>query len=258
MGNPFSPTSPTSHLAGLEFLATWRRNISDLVSGKGVTDGPDAVSAQSEFEAQRDPLRMSAKNLGFDGEYHPEVVLDTDEFDEHSLATLRRKVDQINLDTVVGLVTAWEEISTRNATSVDTFRKEMARATSPDVWAGVAAAAAARAVADYAVAGQRVTIAAALTANKLEELRTGLEPTKNLVPHPPEHRSGGADVHAVLTGRDWRDDDVAAANAKTEAVRVLETVYARVIHETDINVPMIPVPMVGEPSGVAAPILGSD
>lgn len=234
--------NPTSHLEGVNFVETWRRNVVDLVTGNGEAEAPDAADVQNKFNDQRSTVRKNARDLGFDGTYRPKVVNRTDEFDTPSLAQLRAKVDAINLPSVVGLVDTWKEISTRNSTSLDTFRKQLARGMAPDVWVGAAATAAAQTVAAYDVTGQKVTTAAALTSGKLDELRTGLEPTKNLVPYPPEHRSGGANLRSFLTGRGWRDDDVAQQNAKAEAVRVLQTVYAPVIHESDTDVPVIPIP----------------
>ncbi|MFD4457445.1 hypothetical protein [Nocardia sp. NPDC058480] len=162
---------------------------------------------------------------------------------------LRTKVDKIDLDAVNGLIGAWTEISTRNSTSLDDFRKQIARGMSPDVWAGSAANAAAQTVAAYDTTGKKVTTAAALTSTKLDELRTGLEPTKRLVPHAPEHRSGLDNVGALLTGRGWRNDDVANENARVEAVRILQTVYAPVIYESDNKVPVIPIPKTIENGG---------
>ncbi|WP_446225206.1 hypothetical protein ACTWPB_08925 [Nocardia sp. IBHARD005] len=241
--------NPTSHLDGVNFVETWRRNVVDLVTGNGEAEAPDAADVQTKFNDQRSTVRKNARDLGFDGAYRPKVVNRTDEFDSSSLAQLRAKVDAINVPSVVGLVDTWKEISTRNSTSLDTFRKQIARGMSPDVWAGAAATAAAQTVAAYDVTGQKVTTAAALTSGKLDELRTGLEPTKNLVPYPPEHRSGGANLRSFLTGRGWRDDDVAQQNAKAEAVRVLQTVYAPVIHESDTDVPVIPIPKAIENGG---------
>ncbi|MEU3009544.1 hypothetical protein [Nocardia asteroides] len=234
--------NPTSHLASLDFLSVWRRNVSDLVTGNGEAEAPDAADVQNKYNDQRSTIRRDADGIGFDGEYRGKAVTGDDEFDKPSLSELRTKVDAINLDTVNGLVDAWKQVSTRNSTSLDEFRKQIARGTSPDVWSGVAAAAAAETVAGYDTIGKRVTAAAALTSSKLDELRTGLEPTKNLVPYPPEHRSGGANLHSWFAGRGWRNDDVAERNAKAEAVRVLRTVYAPVIHESDTGVPVIPVP----------------
>lgn len=258
-------TNPTSHLAGVDFLSTWKRQIGDLITGNGEADAPDAAEVQNKFNDQRATVRRNAKDLGFDGEYRPKTVNGTDEFDKPDLATLRAKVDQINLEAVTNLVDAWKEIATRNTTSLDEFRKQITRGMSPDVWSGAAATAAAQTVAAYDNTGKRVTTAAALTSNKLDELRTGLEPTKNLVPYPPEHRSGGDNLHSFLAGRGWRNDDVAQWNAKVEAVRVLETVYAPVIHESDTDVPVIPIPKAidddssdpGNPVGTRQPDSGN-
>lgn len=241
--------NPTSHLASLDFLSTWKRNISDLITGNGEAEAPDAAEVQNKYNDQRNTVRRNAHDLGFDGDYRAKAVNGTDEFDKPSLATLRAKVDKIDIDAVNNLVDAWKQVATRNSTSLDEFRTQISRGTSPDVWSGAAASAAAATVAGYDATGKKVTAAAALTGSKLDELRTGLEPTKNLVPYPPEHRSGGDNLHSFLVGRGWRNDDVAQWNAKVEAVRVLETVYAPVIHESDTNVPVIPIPKTVENNG---------
>ncbi|WP_052314376.1 hypothetical protein [Nocardia thailandica] len=228
-------------------------NLTDIVmspwSGdKGLTSEKIA-EIQNQYNTQRNTVRKNASDLGFDGDYHQPVVKGTDEFDRFDVATLRTKVDQINLDTVAALISAWKEISTRNTSSLDEFRKQIARGTSPDVWSGAAAAAAAATVSGYDETGKKVSTAAALTGNKLDELRTGLEPTKRLVPYAPEHRSGLDNLGSFVTGRGWRNDDVALANAKAEAVRVLNTVYAPVVHESDEKVPVIPIPKTVDDGG---------
>lgn len=215
--------------------------VSKAMSGDGLS-GEQIATIQDQYNAQRDTVRRKNSDLGFDGDYHQPVVKGTDEFDRFDVATLRTKVDQINLDTVAALISAWNEISSRNTTSLDDFRKQIARGTSPDVWSGAAASAAAATVSGYDETGKKVSTAAALTGNKLDELRTGLEPTKRLVPYTPEHRSGLDNLGSFVTGRGWRNDDVAQANAKAEAVRVLNTVYAPVVHESDEKVPVIPIP----------------
>ncbi|WP_280218706.1 hypothetical protein, partial [Nocardia neocaledoniensis] len=128
--------NPTSHLAGVDFLSTWKRQISDLITGNGEADAPDAAEVQNKFNDQRAALRKNAHDLGFDGDYRPKAVNGTDEFDKPDLATLRAKVDKIDLEAVTGLVDAWKEIATRNTTSLDEFRKQIARGMLPDVWSG--------------------------------------------------------------------------------------------------------------------------
>ncbi|MFD4357263.1 hypothetical protein ACFWPX_32290 [Nocardia sp. NPDC058518] len=214
----------------------------------GELDSSEIADIQNKYNSQRDGNRKKAGDLGFDGDYRPTVVTKNDSF-PGTVAELREKVDKIDLDAVNDLIGAWNEISTRNSTSLDDFRKQIARGMSPDVWAGSAANAAAQTVAAYDTTGKKVTTAAALTATKLDELRTGLEPTKRLVPHAPEHRSGLDNVGALLTGRGWRNDDVANENARVEAVRILQTVYAPVIYESDNKVPVIPIPKTIENNG---------
>ncbi|MGV9336585.1 hypothetical protein [Nocardia sp. NPDC003726] len=222
--------------------STVLRNVTNWISGEELQPEVNVAGVQDKYNQQRDGVRSRAAGVGFQGEFRPREVLDADEFERHDVATLRGKVDQIDLKAVTDLVTAWNTIADRHQTSLDTFTKAMARATDDSVWRGEARNAAASAVADYAAQGAQVSNAARLTGNKLSELLTGLEPTKQLVPHAPEHRSGIGNALAFVAGRGWRNDDVAEYNAKTEALRVLRTVYAPVVMESDTNVPVIPRP----------------
>ncbi|MFD4444463.1 hypothetical protein ACFWPK_32270 [Nocardia sp. NPDC058519] len=236
-------------IGGIDLFGNLRDFVMSPFSGDDdELDSSDIADIQNKYNTQRDSNRKKAGDLGFDGEYRPITVARNDGF-PGTVAELRTKVDKIDLDAVNGLIGAWNEISTRNSTSLDDFRKQIARGMSPDVWAGSAANAAAQTVAAYDTTGKKVTTAAALTATKLDELRTGLEPTKRLVPHAPEHRSGLDNVGALLTGRGWRNDDVANENARVEAVRILQTVYAPVIYESDNKVPVIPIPKTIENNG---------
>ncbi|WP_063057102.1 hypothetical protein [Nocardia salmonicida] len=236
-------------ISGIDLFGNLRDFVMSPFSGDdGELDSSEIADIQNQYNAQRDGNRRKAGDLGFDGDYRPTVVAKNDAF-PGTVAELRDKVDKIDLDAVNGLIGAWNEISTRNSTSLDEFRKQIARGMSPDVWAGSAASAAAQTVAAYDTTGKKVTAAAALTSTKLDELRTGLEPTKRLVPHEPEHRSGLDNVGTLLTGRGWRNDDVAQENARVEAVRILQTVYAPVIYESDNKVPVIPIPKTVENGG---------
>ncbi|MGW0327383.1 hypothetical protein [Nocardia sp. NPDC003183] len=236
-------------ISGVDLLGNLRNFVMSPFSGDdGELDSSEIADIQNQYNTQRDRNRQKAGDLGFDGDYRPTVVTRNDLF-PGTVEELRAKVDKIDLNAVNDLIGAWNEISTRNSTSLDEFGKQIARGMSPDVWAGSAANAAAQTVAAYDATGKKVTTAAALTSTKLDELRTGLEPTKRLVPHEPEHRSGLDNVGALLTGRGWRNDDVAQENARVEAVRILQTVYAPVIYESDNKVPVIPIPKTVEDGG---------
>ncbi|MFE3545215.1 hypothetical protein ACFXK0_19825 [Nocardia sp. NPDC059177] len=237
------------NLDGIDLLGGLRRFVMTPFTGDdNELDSSEIADIQDQFNDQRTRARERASDLAFDGEYRPAVVTKTDAF-EGSVTELRAKVDKIDINAVSDLISAWNEISTRNSTSLDEFRKQIARGMSPDVWSGAAATAAAQTVAAYDTTGKKVTTAAALTSSKLDELRTGLEPTKRLVPFAPEHRSGVDNALGLLQGRSWRNDDVAQENARVEAVRVLQTVYAPVIHESDDKVPVIPIPKTIESGG---------
>ncbi|MEU1550139.1 hypothetical protein [Nocardia sp. NPDC005745] len=240
MGNPYGGMPQFQLDQGLG-SAMWR-SVSDWIAGEELQPKVNTAEVQGKYNQQRDGVRSRATGVGFEGAFRPREVLDADEFERHDVATLRQKVDQIDLKAVNDLIAAWSTIAERHQTSLEAFKTAMERATDDSVWRGEARNAAASAVSDYAAQGAQVSNAARLTGNKLSELLTGLEPTKQLVPHAPEHRSGWDNVRSVIVGREWRNDDVAEYNAKTEALRVLRTVYAPVVMESDTNVPVIPRP----------------
>ncbi|MFI2279280.1 hypothetical protein [Nocardia beijingensis] len=241
MGNPYGGMPQFRIDQGLG-SAMWR-SLTDWIAGEELQPKVDTAEVQGKYNQQRDGVRSRAAGVGFEGAFRPREVLDADEFERHDVATLRQKVDQIDLKAVNDLIAAWNTIAERHQTSLDTFKTAMERATDDSVWRGEARNAAASAVGDYATQGAQLSKAAQLTGNKLAELLTGLEPTKQLVPHAPEHRSGWDNLRSFAAGRDWRNDDVAEYNAKTEALRVLRTVYAPVVMESDTNVPVIPRPV---------------
>ncbi|WP_280313013.1 hypothetical protein [Nocardia abscessus] len=250
MGNPFDSLRVFELDYG-QLGSTVLRNVTNWISGEELQPDIDPAEVQDKYNQQRDGVRSSATDIGFQGEFRPREVLDSDEFEKYDVAVLRGKVDQIDIAAVGDLIASWNNIAARNHTSLDEFTKEMARGTDDSVWKGEASTAAASAVRDYAAQGAQVSNAARLTSSKLAELLTGLEPTKQLVPHAPEHRSGVGNALAWVAGRGWRNDDVAEYNAKTEALRVLRTVYAPVVMESDTNVPVIPRPNpASNPSGV--------
>lgn len=235
-------------------MAFWDTDLADAlgrVAGTALTyltkdddgnrvDDPSAV--QDKFNDSRDDVRAAARKIGFEGGFRPPSVHSTDNFEQHDLATLRAKVDKIDVAAVNDLKDAWGKISGKENTSLTTFQKAMDKATNHAVWRGQACDAAAQAVSDYTTHGSKVANAAELTGNKLAELATGLEPTKKLVPHAPDHRSGVTNAVNLISGRGWRDDVAAYDNAYAEAKRVLKTVYAPVVHESDTGVPVIPLP----------------
>ncbi|GAB2707336.1 hypothetical protein [Nocardia thraciensis] len=216
--------------------------LTSWIAGEDIPDATDPGDVQDRYNRQRDSVRAGATNIGFQGAFRPRSVNSTDNFEQHDLATLRGKVDKIDLNAVGDLIAAWRQIGTKDTTSLQTFQQAMTKATSEEIWRGEARNAAAQAVTDYTTQASQVSKAATLTGNKLEELRTGLQPTKDLVPHVPEHRSGVSNFRHFVAGRGWKNDDSAYHNAYTEAKRVLSTVYAPVVHESDTNVPVIPKP----------------
>ncbi|WP_433521766.1 hypothetical protein ACQPZ2_31430 [Nocardia pseudovaccinii] len=217
-------------------------SLTDWIAGDERKPGVDPAAVQTKFNQQRDGVRSTANGIGFQGDFRPRSVKSRDDFDTPSTSQLREKVDKIDLTAVGNLATAWNEIGKRAETSLNTFNEAMKRATDESIWKGASRNAVAKAVGDYSTQALQLANAAKLTGSKVAELETGLEPTKALVPHAPELRSNVENARHWIAGRGWRDNDEAESTAHAEAVRVLRTVYAPVIEETDTNVPVIPKP----------------
>lgn len=217
-------------------------SLTDWIAGAERQPGVDPASVQNKYNQQRDGVRSTANGIGFNGDYRPRSVKGRDDFDTPTTAQLREKVDKIDITAVDNLATAWNEIGKRAETSLNTFNDAMKRATDESIWKGASRDAVAKAVGDYSTQAVQLANAAKLTGSKVAELKTGLEPTKALVPHAPDLRSNVENARHWVAGRGWRDNDEAESTAHAEAVRVLRTVYARVIEETDTNVPVIPKP----------------
>ncbi|WP_227984952.1 hypothetical protein [Nocardia spumae] len=223
------------------------RLLTNLTQDRDTNRVSNAGDLQTDYNHTRDDVRGKARAIGFDGDFRKPSVVDTDNFEKHDLAALRTKVDQINLESVTNLKDAWDKIGTQETTSLTTYQQAWSKVTNENVWRGEARNAAAQSVTDYTTQASKVAKAAALTSNKLSELATGLAPTKALVPHVPSHRSGVNNAFSLVTGRGWRDDVTAYDNAYAEAKRVLTTVYAPVVHESDTGVPVIPKPNQHQP-----------
>ncbi|MEV0295404.1 hypothetical protein [Nocardia sp. NPDC050710] len=221
--------------AMLETMTNW-------IAGEERKSGVDPASVQNQYNQQRNDVRSKVSNIGFQGEYRPHSVNGQDDFDKPSTKELRDKVDKIDITAVDNLANAWTQIGTRAETSLTNFTNAMKRATDEGIWSGASRNAVAKAVSDYGTEAVQLANAAKLTANKVLELKTGLEPTKALVPHAPELRSNVENARHWIAGRGWRNNDEAENTAHAEAVRVLKTVYAPVIKESDTNVPVIPKP----------------
>ncbi|MEV0033268.1 hypothetical protein [Nocardia sp. NPDC050793] len=216
--------------------------LTDWIAGEEREPGTKPGDVQGQFNRQRDGVRGAAADVGFQGAFHPRTVLEDDEFERDSVAKLRRRVDAIDLTAVGDLIGAWKATGDRAAASLKTFTDSITRLTNDGVWQGASADAALAASRDYATHGAQLPNAALLTSNKLAELKTGLEPTKLLVPHEPEDRSFLDNSRSWIAGRGWRGNTEAERTAKAEALRVLTTVFAPVVRESDTNVPVLPQP----------------
>ncbi|MGV9615192.1 hypothetical protein [Nocardia xishanensis] len=248
-GGMFSWSAGDMGSAMLESLTDW-------IAGEERDPGIKPGDIQGRFNQQRDDVRGKAGDVGFEGAFHPREVLRQDEFEKDDVATLRTKVDAIDLTAVGNLITAWQAVGTRASESLGTFTAAITRLTEEGVWQGASADAAVAGVRDYATHGAQLPNAALLTSNKLAELKTGLEPTKLLVPHPPDDRSFTDNARSWIAGRGWRSNSEAQDTAKTEALRVLRTVFAPVIRESDTNVPVLPQPYNPVQPGDQPPITG--
>lgn len=219
------------------------RNLTDAIAGEELDPGTRPGDVQGEYNQQRADVRDKAADVGFEGEFHPQAVLDEDLFERENVEELRRRVDAIDLTAVGDLIDAWRVVGDRSAESLRTFDDSVKRLAEGGLWTGASGAAVVTASNNYATHGNQLANAAQLTSNKLAELKTGLEPTKLLVPHAPEDRSLIDNARDWMAGRGWRSNTEAQDTAKLEAVRVLKTVFAPVVRESDTNVPVLPQPL---------------
>ncbi|WP_435593590.1 hypothetical protein [Nocardia sp. bgisy118] len=248
-GGMFSWSAGDMGSAMLESLTDW-------IAGEERKPGISPGDIQGRFNRQRDDVRGKADDVGFDGAFHPREVLEEDEFEDHDVATLRTKADAIDLTAVGNLITAWQAVGERARESLETFTGAITRLTEEGVWRGASSDAAVAGVRDYATHGAQLPNAAALTSNKLAELKTGLEPTRLLVPYPPDDRSFTDNARSWIAGRGWRSNSEAQDTAKAEALRVLTTVFAPVVRESDTNVPVLPQPYNPVQPGDKPPLTG--
>ncbi|MBF6214526.1 hypothetical protein IU433_15380 [Nocardia puris] len=218
------------------------RNLTDAIAGEELDPGTRPGDVQGKYNQQRSDVRGKASDIGFDGTFHPQAVLDEDMFERENVEELRRRVDAIDLTRVGELIATWQGIHDRANESLQTYSDSIKRLTEDGLWAGASGAAAVEASKTYTTHGSQLANAALLTSNKLAELKTGLEPTKLLVPHAPEDRSLIENSRSWMAGRGWRSNTEAEDTAKLEAVRVLKTVFAPVVRESDTNVPVLPQP----------------
>ncbi len=232
-------------LPGMDFFNNYTfgenvlRNITNWIAGEELQPEVDPAAVQDRYNRQRDNVRTSAGDIGFVGDFKSGIK-SCDHF-QNPLAELRAKVDKIDLDAVNDLRNAWDEIGKRAEAAQTAFNSQMQKATNPGVWQGESAQAVAQGVTDFLASAAKTSQAAKLMARKTEELATGLAPTKELVPHVPEHNSNWENTRSWIAGRGWKDNEDAYNNAWAEAKRVLTTVYEPVLRETD-RVPVIPKP----------------
>ncbi len=230
------------------FGAATLRNLTNWIAGEELEPGTRPGDVQGRYNNQREAVRNEAGQIGFVGDFRSGIR--SQEFFEEPLEVLRAKVDKIDLTAVDDLRAAWDEIGKRAETAQAQFSTRMQRATDESVWRGESARAVAQGVAQFLESATKASQAARLMAKKTEELATGLAPTKELVPQVPEHNTNWENTRRWIAGRGWRDNEEAYETALAEARRVLRTVYAPVLRETD-NVPVIPKPYnpTSEPGG---------
>lgn len=215
------------------------QSLTNWIAGEELEPDIDPAAVQDRYNRQRDSVRSGAQQAGFDGDFRSGVK--STESYEDPLETLRRRVDLIDLTAVENLRNAWSEIGRRAEDAQSKFNAKMQGATDPGVWRGATPEAVANGVKDFLASASKASRAANLMAWKTGELATGLAPTKELVPHVPEHNTNWENTRRWIAGRGWKDNEDAYNNAWAEAKRVLRTVYDPVIRETD-RVPVIPKP----------------
>lgn len=144
-------------------------SLTDWIAGEEREPGIRPGDIQGQFNRQREDVRGKADDAGFEGAFHPQEVLKQDEFEKDDVATLRTKVDAIDLTAVGNLITAWQAVGDRARASLDTFTAAITRLTEDGVWRGASSDAAVAGVRDYTSHGAQLPNAAVLTSNKLAD-----------------------------------------------------------------------------------------
>ncbi|WP_143153653.1 WXG100 family type VII secretion target [Rhodococcus rhodnii] len=176
-------------------------------------------------------------------------------FESMDHATIMSHVQVMDPARVDAVVAAWRVIAERLEESAAQF-SDAVRAAS-DGWEGQSAGAAAPSMARCLDTAEQLQVSTVLTANKIEEMNTGLRQVEALMPDVPDtggfwSAGTGAMVEAQGFGTAMGHAHAKIAEAEAEARRIMTAVYTPVVAQADDQVPVLPGPP-APPSAISGP-----
>ncbi|WP_187776285.1 hypothetical protein [Antrihabitans cavernicola] len=215
----------------------------DFLNGREI--GPDEYMLRSQ-RAQTEQVVAGVRRLAlanfhdFAGQFQPPSVHTEELFADRSHEELKERVDRIDPEKVAALKDTWIAISKRADEHLAAFRPRILNAIQAK-WEGDAAAVAAKGITDYVEQSHQLTQATGLLAAKVQALNYGLMTTKDNVPDVPQF-SLLDKVISFAPGPTWHKMQRERDAAHAETVRVLQTIYAPAVRDSDTGVPILPPP----------------
>ncbi len=197
--------------------------------------------------AQRDVLyaERDLVTSQYQPNYAPKAVAEPDDFESMDYATMAAHVQSMNPELVEGIADGWRSLARRIGDGWREFDSAI-RAAGAE-WQGLSKDAATAAAQRYVQNAEQLQGAVQLTANKVDEMNTGMRQVKSLIPEVPATGgfwSSGMDAMVAAEGFGTPDSREQARldEAEAEARRVLTLVYTPVVRQADDQVPILPPP----------------
>ncbi|RJO72954.1 hypothetical protein D5S18_21975 [Nocardia panacis] len=202
------------------------------------------IATQQQWNTERKGIYYHASRVNSELEhgYDPQSISNPGDdlfvIESSTLADLVQRVEAMRPAQAMEVSQAWQNISASFREKSHTFGDAI-KATIANGWRGQAANEATRAIQQYVSQSQQLTLASELISVKLQELYTGLDQTKALMPRTGD---GAADPRTKVLPKEgtMKASDYGEQEARAEAQRVLRTVYWQVANQTDIGVPVVP------------------
>ncbi|ONM48888.1 hypothetical protein [Nocardia donostiensis] len=202
------------------------------------------IDAQTQWNQERSAIYIASMLVGsgFEGDLEPPTIPGPDNYDTMTLAQMVEAVEKMNPALVQAAGKTWFKISSELQDAAEAFNSEFRKTVEGDggtrAWGGVAADQAVASVQRYTGQTEVLGTAAHLVGLKLNEMETGLNQTKALMPlvsERPDLRGKTLPAEGIMKEGDYTEEE-----AENEGRRVLRTVYSQVAHQSDHGVPVLP------------------
>lgn len=240
-------TAPNRFMS--EGAAAFYRNIGDLFQHDNAY--ARASDRQAPWNSERAGLYSENERLRneFSGGYEP-PSMPCEPFDYMDHPEIYRKAQQIDATSAEDAARNWKIIADEFHSAAEDMRNETMQIITSG-WSGRAAGSAANGIGQYVAESGQLVVGVRLVANKLAEVKTGLDETKSMVPPPPggvggvfDDKSAGQIAGTLMGGlpllgglkKAYHDDQ----EGEAEARRVMTTIYQPVTVQTDQGVPVLP------------------